>query len=159
MFRKNKRILARERAENAPAARRKPDFDPANAHVTALAFLGDSVYETLMRERLVREDLPPDALHRACTARVNAAAQASAVRVLTPHLTPEELDALHKGRNRRTAHRPKQGTGAEYRAATGLETLFGHLYLTGQTRRMRELFEICYRAAPETPTKKTETEL
>ena len=85
----------------------------------ALAFLGDAVYEILVRERIVhRANMPVNKLH----------------------LQAVELAALRRGRNISSIKPPKNGTMQDYRRATGLECLFGYLYLKGEIQRINELF-------------------
>lgn len=107
----------------------------------ALAFMGDAVYETLVRDYLITElKLPASKLHQACVSFVNAAAQAEAVKMLMPHLSQEELTILRRGRNANTAHVPRNATPADYRYATGLEALLGYLHLKRRTDRIHEIF-------------------
>ena len=73
---------------------------------------------------------------------VNAASQAKYAQALLPHLTQGEMDYFRRGRNAHTHAAPKAATGREYALATGLETLFGALYLAGETARLNELFHI-----------------
>lgn len=102
-----------------------------------LAFLGDGVYGLLVRERLVREaNRPAGELHRESVELVRAEAQSAAVDRLLPLLTEEEAAVFRRGRNAHTSR-----TGSEYHRATGLEALFGWLYLKGEQNRLRELFE------------------
>ncbi|MBR5991942.1 MAG: ribonuclease III [Clostridia bacterium] len=105
-----------------------------------LAFIGDSVYELLVREALVLEANRPGADYHAEKLKyVSASAQASAFSVIEPLLTPSELDIFKRGRNAHTTHTPKNMTSADYHTATGLEALFGWLYLAGEIDRLREL--------------------
>jgi len=73
---------------------------------------------------------------------VNAPAQARFADKLLPHLTEEELGYFRRGKNAHSHAAPKAATPQEYAKATGLETLFGALYLSGQTERLNELFHI-----------------
>lgn len=109
-----------------------------------LAFLGDAVFELMVRERLIQKgNAPVNKLHKQAVKMVCAAAQAQAVQVLMPLLTEEEAAVYKRGRNTHN-NVPKNADPAEYRAATGLETLFGFLHVKGDTNRVRELFEaIC----------------
>ncbi len=103
----------------------------------ALAFVGDGVYEMMVRERLVcLANRPPRELHRAAVSMVRAEAQAEAMEVLLPLLTEKETAVYKRGRNAHTARNSE-----EYHRATGLETLFGYLYLNGEIDRIRCLFD------------------
>ncbi len=107
----------------------------------ALAFLGDAVYSLLARERLLHAaNRPARDLHRLSLDFVSAAAQAKALTVLLPFLTDEEHAVYKRGRNAHSAHMPKNQTPADYRSATGLEAVFGYLYLSKNEARIRELF-------------------
>lgn len=101
-----------------------------------LAFVGDGVYELMVRERLVGEaNRPTGILHKRAVELVRAEAQAAAMERLLPLLTEEEAAAYRRGRNAHTAR-----SGDDYHKATGLEALFGYLYLSGRIDRVRELF-------------------
>ena len=107
----------------------------------ALAFLGDAVYEILVRERIVhRANMPVNKLHLQAVEQVRASYQSKAYAVVEPVLTEEELAALKRGRNISSIKPPKNGTMQDYRRATGLECLFGYLYLKGEIQRINELF-------------------
>ncbi len=109
----------------------------------AMAFLGDAVYGIMVREKLVREcNRPAGVLHTLSIKQVNAAAQAIGAKKILPVLTQDESDVFRRGRNTHTNHTPKNQTEGDYHYATGLETLFGYLYLLGENERLRELFEI-----------------
>jgi ribonuclease-3 family protein len=108
-----------------------------------LAFIGDTVYELFVRESLVTEaNRPVSELNKRKVGLVNCEAQAEAVRRITPSLTDEELSVYKRGRNAFTKNTPKNSSVADYHSATGLEALFGYLYLSGRVDRLRELFEI-----------------
>lgn len=114
-----------------------------NIPVLSLAYLGDSVYETMVRDFLVRRlNARPDALHEEQLKMSNAAFQSDAAQAIAAFLTEGELAVLKAGRNAKTSHRPKGGTVAQYHAATGLEALFGRLWLEGNKERLDELFDI-----------------
>ena len=110
-----------------------------------LAFLGDAVYETMVREHLARQkDRKTDDLHRAAVRYVSAQAQDEAMRRIMQLLTEEETQAFKRGRNAHVTHVPRGATTAQYHSATGFEALFGWLYLNGRIERLRELFDaIC----------------
>ena len=111
--------------------------------VLALAHVGDGVYELLVRTHLARQGWGKVAdLHRATVAHVAAPFQAAAMERLLAHLTAEEHKVYHRGRNARVHGCPSGCTIAQYHAATALEALFGHLWLTGQHRRVEELFAV-----------------
>ena len=108
-----------------------------------LAHLGDAVYEILVRSMLVANgDTTGAHLHRDTTALVNAPAQAAAAEKLIPVLSEEETAFYKRGRNADVRHIPKNASHSQYSKATGLEALFGALYLLGEKRRLMELFEL-----------------
>ena len=106
-----------------------------------LAHVGDCVFELLCRTYLcTRGDQTNLKLHKDTVALVNAPAQAKFVDVLLPMLTDSEKEYYRRGRNAHNHGAPKAATSAEYAKATGLEALFGALYLQGQTERLNLLF-------------------
>ena len=108
-----------------------------------LAFLGDSVYDTLVREHLLRKaNMPVAKLHSAKIKLVCAEFQSKAFDVISEVLSDHELSVLKRGRNATGNTVPKHADTAEYRRATALECLFGYLYLIGQNERISELFNI-----------------
>ena len=112
-----------------------------------LAFLGDSVFELLVREALVKEaNRPGSELHKEKLEFVSAAAQADAFRIIESDLSEKELEVFKRGRNAHTNHTPKNMSTADYHAATGLEALFGYLHLEGETERMDEPFQKIWKA-------------
>ena len=108
---------------------------------TGLALVGDGVYELLVRTYLCKQgDQTVLKLHKDTVSMVNAPAQARFADKLKPHLTEEEEAFYRRGKNAHTHAAPKAATKAEYAKATGLEALFGALYLLGRTQRINELF-------------------
>lgn len=106
-----------------------------------LAHIGDGVYELLTRTMLCRQGHSSAAkLHKLTVSYVNAPAQARAVKKLLPILTPEELAVYKRGRNTKVNSVPQKASEGEYHAATGLEALFGWLYLQGHIERIDVLF-------------------
>lgn len=106
-----------------------------------LAYIGDSVYELLVRERLVcLANRPVNEMHRQSVALVRADAQARAARRLLPCLTQEEAAVFRRGRNAHSGHTPKNQKEGDYHYATGLEALFGYWYIKGDIPRIREIF-------------------
>ena len=120
--------------------------EPLNQYSTAaLAYLGDCVIEICVRERLVRAGYSSSArLNRLALDFVRAPMQAEAMKRILPLLTEEETAVFHRGRNGGHGHTPKSATMAEYRAATGMEALFGYLRLAEREERIRELFDAAY---------------
>ena len=107
----------------------------------ALAHVGDAVFELLVRQELgCVKAAPMRDLHRMTVARVNAPAQAARMEKLLPLLTPEVLTVYKRGRNAHTHQAPKSASPGRYARATGLEALFGWLWLTGQIDRIAVLF-------------------
>lgn len=114
---------------------------PIDVHTVSplsLAYVGDGVYELMVREHLLcQANRPSGELHRLSVAAVRAEAQAAAVERLMPHLTEREIAVYKRGRNAHTAR-----TGSDYHSATGFEALWGYLYLDGQRDRLNELFAL-----------------
>ena len=107
----------------------------------SLAHVGDAVYELLVRSRLCADNhTAVTQLHRLTVSQVNAAAQAQAVEKILPLLTEEERGVYKRGRNTKVNSVPHHAEIAQYHAATGLEALFGWLYLLGRRERLEELF-------------------
>ena len=106
-----------------------------------LAHIGDGVFELLTRSWLCGHNrLTVGRMHKDTISMVNAAAQAKFVDKLLPMLTEEETSIYRRGKNSHVHAVPKSCTPAEYAKATGLEALFGGLYLLGRTERINELF-------------------
>ena len=107
-----------------------------------LAHMGDCVFEILCRGYLcAKGETTVDRLHRDTIAMVKATAQAKFVDKLLPLLNEEEMAYYRRGKNAHVHAVPKSATPAEYAKATGLEALFGALYLAGRTERINELFK------------------
>jgi ribonuclease-3 family protein len=108
----------------------------------ALAYLGDAVFEVTVRRALLGRGITsPGALNREALHYVTAVAQSRAVEKILPLLSPDEADVFRRGRNAGDLTPPRSATHGEYRRATGLEALFGYLYIKGDTARIEELFE------------------
>ena len=123
-------------------------MDPLlNTYSTAsLAYLGDCALEICVREYLVREaGLSSSArLNKAALEFVKASRQAEAMKNILPLLSEEENAVFHRGRNMGHSNTPKSATVSEYRSATGMEALFGWLYLADRQERMHRLFRAAY---------------
>ena len=108
----------------------------------ALAFVGDGVYELLVRAREVeRTRLKPNRLHSGAVRFVSARGQFEALRYLEHMLTEAEKDLVRRGHNASKATVAKNASPEEYRASTGFECLLGYLYLEGKNDRIQELFD------------------
>ncbi len=117
------------------------EINPRQLSPLNLAFVGDCVYEMLVRETLVCEaNRPVNELHRESVKYVSAKAQTEAFNRIKDILTEEETAQFKRGRNAKTGHSPKSASDAEYHTATGVEALFGYLYLSENFERIRELF-------------------
>ena len=114
-----------------------------NISSLGLAHLGDSVFEIMVRSWLcLQGKAKVKDLHRATVKYVAAPAQAERFTRIEPILTEQEHDVFRRGRNTAPHSVPKAATRGQYQTATGLEALFGWLYLQGQTNRLNELFDI-----------------
>lgn len=108
-----------------------------------LAFIGDGVFDLLVREHLLsRSSAHVGELNKEKVAMVNCKSQAEYVRKLLPALSEEEVEIYKRGRNTKVNSASKHSTLSDYHAATGLETLFGYLYLKGASERIKELFKL-----------------
>ena len=122
--------------------------DKANTYSSAaLAYLGDCAIELCVREYLVKEKgLTSSAkLNKEALGFVRASAQAEAMKNILDLLDDEENAVFHRGRNIGHTNTPRSATVAQYRAATGMEALFGYLHLAGREERIKELFSLAYR--------------
>ena len=106
----------------------------------ALAHVGDAVFELLVRVHLSAYGGRNGSLHQAAVEMVNAKAQAGDMEKLLPLLTGEEAEVFRRGRNVKVHSAPKHARLGDYHAATGLEALFGYLYLMGRKERLSALF-------------------
>lgn len=121
--------------------------DAGQVSAASLAYLGDSVLEILVRERLVITGAKNPSVES--LKYVTAPVQSDAFAKIEGILTEKETDMFKRGRNCvHSGNVPKKSTPAQYRRATGLETLFGYLYLSGQSQRIRQLFASAF---PEIP--------
>ena len=106
-----------------------------------LPYIGDAVYELLVRTYLLKENIPVKKLHKTTINYVKAEAQAKAIHDLEEKLNEEEKDLVKKGRNAKSKTMPRNVNMIDYKYATGLETLFGYLYLNRDNSRIEELFD------------------
>lgn len=111
----------------------------------ALAYLGDSVLEIRVRQKLVDSGISGSgSLNKASLLYVKASEQAKAMHRIIPLLTEQEELVFKRGRNMSGGNVPKSATMSEYRLATGMEVLFGYLHLLGRYDRIDELFSAAY---------------
>lgn len=117
---------------------------PESISSANLAYIGDAVWELMVRERLIES--PPGVGHPCnySLPYVTAAAQSAALARIEEHLTEEELTVYKRARNCVHGNVPKNASAVDYRRATGLEALVGHLWVTGNFSRARELFDIAF---------------
>jgi ribonuclease-3 family protein len=119
-----------------------PDTDIKTYSPLTLAYIGDAVYEMVIRTFAVESgNAPVNKLHRQVIRLVQASAQAEHFHRIQDMLTQEEMSVYKRGRNAKSYTSSKNTDIVEYRTATGVEALVGYLYLTGQTDRMLELIK------------------
>ena len=107
-----------------------------------LAYLGDAIYELIIRTTLVEQGMSHvDSLNKKASGYAKAPTQAKIFHIIEPELSEEELGFYKRGRNAKSGSVAKSGTVAEYRVATGFEALMGYLYLSGNIDRILELVE------------------
>lgn len=111
----------------------------------SLAFVGDAVYELLMRTRLLHPNKNSNKLHRITSSYVNAKSQSKVLNELESHLTDEEMYVIRRGRNAKSHTVPKNADLRDYKNSTALEALFGYLYLLDREDRISELFNFIWR--------------
>ena len=106
-----------------------------------LAFVGDSVYDLLVRQHLVSlANRPVKELNKMKVTLVNCKSQAESMKMIMDVLNEDEVDVYKRGRNVKVNCPSKHSSLADYHSATGLEALFGYLYLSGNTDTIKELF-------------------
>lgn len=131
-------------------------LDAARAGLTAadaramnplqLAYLGDTLHDLYVRSRLLAHRASVGAMHRQAVRMVSAGAQAAMLDAIAPLLTEEEADVARRGRNAQAKHpAPRHADAADYAHATGLEALWGYLYLCGRTDRLLALMAAALR--------------
>ena len=116
------------------------DQDLRSYSPLTLAYIGDGVYELIIRTILVKKgNCPVNRLHKKASSLVKAGAQSAIMKVIEEELTPEELSVYRRGRNAHSPTMAKHATMADYRRATGFEALMGYLYLKEDYTRMLTL--------------------
>lgn len=109
-------------------------------HPLQLAYIGDAVYEIMVRTAVLEVDLNVNKLNEKARKYVKATSQANAVKFLEGFFNEKELSIIRRGRNAKINSSPKNTELIDYKYATGLECLFGYLYLTSQFQRIEEIF-------------------
>lgn len=107
----------------------------------ALAYIGDACFEILVRSEILDARKNPNKLHRESIRFVRAKSQRELIEKVEDKLTEEEMKIFKRGRNAKSHTVPKNADPIDYRMATGLEALFGYLYLLKRYDRIREIFE------------------
>ena len=114
--------------------------DPRELNPLQLAYVGDTLHDLYVRSLLISKKMSVGAMHKQAVKMVSAAAQAAMLTAIEDELTEQEADITRRGRNAQAA--PKHADPADYAHATGLEALWGYLYVTSQTRRLDELITL-----------------
>ena len=119
------------------------DQDLRSYSPLTLAYIGDGVYELIIRTILVKKgNCPVNRLHKKASSLVKAGAQSAIMEMIEEKLTPEELSVYRRGRNAHSPTMAKHATMADYRRATGFEALMGYLYLKEDYTRMLTLIRM-----------------
>ena len=117
--------------------------DPRELNPLQMAYLGDTLHDLYVRSMLVSRKMSVGAMHKQAVRMVSAAAQARMLEAIEPELTEQEADITRRGRNAQAKHTaPKHADPADYAHATGLEALWGYLYVTKQTDRLDTLIRL-----------------
>jgi ribonuclease III family protein len=121
------------------------NIDAKQMNALALAYMGDAVYETYVRQFLLQSGrVKPNQLHRAATGYVSAKAQAAALKVISDRelLSEEEMAIVRRGRNAKSGTIPKNTDVQTYRYSTAFEALIGYLFLQNRKERLEELIQL-----------------
>ena len=132
--------------------------NPKLLNPVTLAYIGDGIYELLVRSMVVAENgsMPAYMLHKASVDFVCAEAQSKGADAILPLLSEDEEAIYKRGRNSTSSKVPKHADPCDYRKATAVEALFGYLYLTDKQERIRELFDVMAKAIKENGEKDEE---
>ena len=126
------------------------EVDPRTYSPLVLAYVGDGVYDVMVRLKVVNGgNVQVNKLHKHSSRLVCAGAQSKMIGLLEAELTEEELAVFKRGRNAHSVTSAKNASVIDYRRATGLEALFGYLHLCGETDRARELFQVIWGDSPK----------
>ena len=111
--------------------------------IAEFAYLGDAVFELMVRDMLVNQGVPFRDMSRRAKDYVSAVAQGAMYHKIFDALTQDEQSIMKRGRNLHSVSRAKSARVSEYRHATGLEVLFGYLHHQGNFERLNEVFSLC----------------
>ena len=128
--------------------------NPKLLNPVTLAYIGDGIYELLVRSMVVAEN--GSMLHKTSVDFVCAEAQSKGADAILPLLSEDEEAIYKRGRNSTSSKVPKHADPCDYRKATAVEALFGYLYLTDKQERIRELFDVMAKAIKENGEKDEE---
>ena len=119
------------------------DVDVRTFSPLALAYIGDSVFDIIIRTKVVAKgNVPVSKMHKACSDVVRASSQAALLDAIADELNDDEAEVVRRGRNAKSKTTAKNASMIDYRNATALEALVGYLYITGQVDRMQQLVKI-----------------
>ena len=118
--------------------------NPKMLSPSTMAFVGDAVFGLLVRTKLAEIERPVGEMHKRSVDFVNANAQAEGFALIEPLLTEDEMSVFKRGRNNHVGQIPKSTTVGVYHTATGLEALFGYLYLKKESERIDQLFSVIW---------------
>jgi len=119
----------------------------ASVNTTALAFIGDAVYEVHVRKHVLESgQVSAEKLHHMAVRYVRAEGQAAALKAIIGRLSEDEQALVKRARNRKSASKPKNADPVEYKLATAFEALVGHLYLAEDGERLDEIMRLAVAA-------------
>lgn len=122
---------------------KEKNVNPNELSPLTLAFIGDTVFDMLVREDIIcSANRPANDLHNLAVKKVKASAQAEFCNIIMPVLSERELSVFKRGRNAKSGHLPKNASQSDYHMATGFEALFGYLYLSNELERIKELYTL-----------------
>ena len=122
---------------------KEKNVNPNELSPLTLAFIGDTVFDMLVREDIIcTANRPANDLHNLAVKKVKASAQAQFCDIIMPVLSEKELSVFKRGRNAKSGHLPKNASQSDYHMATGFEALLGYLYLSDELERIKELYAV-----------------
>ena len=123
-------------------------MNPVPENTTALAYIGDAVYEVYIREYIIGTgQVNADAMHKIAIRYVSAEAQAKILKIIYDELSEEELGLVKRARNHKISTKPKNTSPVTYKLATAFEALVGYLYMTGKKERLNKILMLAVAAA------------